>query len=81
MDNALLILDLDETLISGTATEPERPHDFRAGHYYVTKRPHLQPFLVAVFGWFDVAVARNVVRDSKTPRNHANGTRGGGSAR
>ena len=51
----LLILDLDETLLWATPNEPPT-HDFRAFHYYVTKRPHLDVFLASAFDWFDVAV-------------------------
>jgi len=53
---ALLILDLDETLIWATEDEPSAGFDFSVGHYFVTKRPHLDAFLERVFSWFRVAV-------------------------
>lgn len=53
---ALLILDLDETLVWATPGGSDAAHDVRAFGYNVTKRPHLDVFLDSVFSWFDVAV-------------------------
>lgn len=52
----LLILDLDETLVWASRDEPDAGYHFRTARYYVTKRPHLEPFLAQAFAWFDVAV-------------------------
>ncbi|MFN3651133.1 MAG: NIF family HAD-type phosphatase [Armatimonadota bacterium] len=56
MDQHLLILDLDETLIYGTEAPLERPHDFRIGPYFVYRRPYLTDFLSTVDDWFELAV-------------------------
>jgi TFIIF-interacting CTD phosphatase-like protein len=56
VQNKLLILDLDETLLYATAQPPARPADFAVGDYYVYKRPHVDAFLTQCFDWFDVAV-------------------------
>jgi len=55
-DQALLVLDLDETLVWATEEEPEVAHDFRAFDYFVVKRPHVDVFLKSAFQWFSVAV-------------------------
>lgn len=52
----LLILDLDETLIYADKSPLERSHDFRAGDYYVYKRPYLDDFISNCFLNFTVAV-------------------------
>jgi RNA polymerase II subunit A small phosphatase-like protein len=52
----LLILDIDETLIFSTEKPLERKEDFRAGQYYVYKRPHLEEFLSQCLEWFEVSV-------------------------
>ncbi|MCP4217640.1 MAG: HAD family hydrolase [bacterium] len=51
----LLILDIDETLIHGTETPLPSPCDFKAGGYWVYKRPHLEDFLAYCFANWDVA--------------------------
>lgn len=56
MEPALLILDLDETLLWAAKEPPEAGYDFRVFRYFVTRRPHLEVFLDRVFSWFDVAV-------------------------
>lgn len=56
MDRALLILDLDETLVYATHERGEIDPDFRLFDYYVKKRPHLDEFLDRIFALFDVAV-------------------------
>lgn len=56
MEPALLILDLDETLIWATQEEPPDGFDFRAFTYFVKKRPHLDEFLHAVRQWYKLAV-------------------------
>jgi carboxy-terminal domain RNA polymerase II polypeptide A small phosphatase len=53
---ALLILDLDETLIHSSERELERKPDFRVGSYFTYKRPHLEMFLEVCFAHFEVAV-------------------------
>ena len=55
MDRPLLILDLDETLVSASA-EPRDHWEFRVGAYYVVRRPHLEQFLQRIFEWYAVAV-------------------------
>jgi carboxy-terminal domain RNA polymerase II polypeptide A small phosphatase len=53
---ALLILDLDETLIHSSEHQLERQADFRVGSYFAYKRPHLEAFLEVCFAHFEVAV-------------------------
>ncbi len=52
----LLILDLDETLIFAEETPLERKEDFRAGQFFVYKRPYLQEFIEFCLEHFEVAV-------------------------
>jgi RNA polymerase II subunit A small phosphatase-like protein len=52
----LLILDLDETLVHSVEEPLDRPHDFRAGPYFVYRRPHLDGFLAACSAAFRLAV-------------------------
>ena len=52
----LLILDLDETLIYGSAVELHRQADFRVGPYHIYERPYLSAFLEAVSMYYDMAV-------------------------
>lgn len=56
MTKKLLILDIDETLIFATENLLDRKEDFRAGQYYVYKRPYLKEFLLQCINWFEVAV-------------------------
>ena len=52
----LLILDLDETLVFATEEKLAQPEDFRAGGYFVYKRPGLDRFIQFGFHHFKVAV-------------------------
>ena len=56
MDRALLILDLDETLVYARRELDEHGYAFRTPDYYVSVRPHLSEFLDSVFEWYAVAV-------------------------
>ena len=54
---ALLILDIDETLIHATGNPlPDRRPDFTFGPYSVYCRPHLQDFLAVCAEHYDLAV-------------------------
>lgn len=55
-DKSLLILDLDETLIHAVDAPLEIQHDFKAGPYFVYKRPHLDQFIALVSSHFQLAV-------------------------
>jgi RNA polymerase II subunit A small phosphatase-like protein len=52
----LLILDLDETIVSATEEQPHDGFDFRVFRYFVPKRPYLDKFLQAVHNWYELAV-------------------------
>lgn len=52
----LLVLDLDETLIHATEQPLDRVPDFEVYGYAVYRRPHLDSFLRACAGWYDLAV-------------------------
>ncbi len=52
----LLILDLDEALIFATETPLAGPADFRAGPYFVYKRPFVDAFLATMRPLFRLAV-------------------------
>lgn len=56
INNKLLVLDLDETLIYATEDVLEREPDFRAGPYSVYRRPYLEEFLAYCFANFEVGV-------------------------
>lgn len=56
VSQSLLILDVDETLIHATNEPLSVPYDFKAGPYFVYKRPHLGAFLDAVSSAFQIAV-------------------------
>lgn len=56
MDRALLVLDLDETLIYARDALDRHGYSFQVARYYVSVRPHLSEFLESVFDWFSVAV-------------------------
>jgi len=51
----LLILDLDETLISASEEPPSGHHDFLCGPYFIRKRPFAGSFLAAVALSYDLA--------------------------
>lgn len=53
---ALLILDLDETLIHATSTPLEREADFSVFNYSIYIRPHLNYFLHLVKSHYQLAV-------------------------
>jgi RNA polymerase II subunit A small phosphatase-like protein len=57
LDRPLLVLDLDECLVYSTEKPLEGlTADFRAGEYYVHKRPHVDAFLTRVWALYNVAV-------------------------
>ena len=56
MENVLLILDLDETLVLGLEEPLVRPPDFSCGAYSIYKRPGVHEFLDAIRNDFDIAV-------------------------
>ncbi len=56
IQDKLLILDLDETLIYATETLLARKADFWVEPYYVYKRPYLDIFIKTCIEWFQVAV-------------------------
>ncbi len=56
MKSALLILDLDETLIYATGKGLEREPDFYCSQYAVYRRPYLNHFLKAVRETYQLAV-------------------------
>lgn len=56
MNQKLLILDLDETLIYSSEMLLEDEPDFRIGIFYTYKRPYLNEFLEFCFENFEVAV-------------------------
>lgn len=56
MNHPLLILDLDETLISATGEAPAAGWHFRVFDCFVTRRPHLDEFLARASDWYDLAV-------------------------
>ena len=56
MDDKLLILDLDETLVYATDKQLAIAHDFIAGQYLVYERPYLKEFLEYCLNEFNVAV-------------------------
>lgn len=52
----LLILDLDETLISATEEPQERGHEFTVGPYAIARRPYLAEFLSVCSACFRLAI-------------------------
>ncbi len=59
----LLVLDLDETLISATAELPIREADFRVFMYSVLMRPGLGDFIRDCLDWFEVGVWTSATED------------------
>lgn len=53
---ALLILDIDETLLHAADEKLDRPEDFRVGPYWVYLRPGLSEFLAQVSSCYRLAV-------------------------
>lgn len=56
MNDKLLILDIDETLLFASQQALDQKHDFLAEHYFVYKRPYLEEFLEFAFNNFKVAI-------------------------
>ena len=56
MTQALLILDLDETLMHAREIPLEWTEDFRIGPYFAYRRPFLENFLERVSKSFRLAV-------------------------
>jgi RNA polymerase II subunit A small phosphatase-like protein len=56
MNPALLILDLDETLVYARHEPDGHGYSFQAASYFVSVRPHLPEFLESLFDWYSVAV-------------------------
>lgn len=56
MDQKLLILDLDETLIFASETPLDAPAHFRAAQYHVYRRPWVNEFLDFARANFELAV-------------------------
>ena len=52
----LLILDLDETLVSGQEERLERPPDVAVDRFFVYFRPHYKEFLEEMEKHFDIAI-------------------------
>jgi carboxy-terminal domain RNA polymerase II polypeptide A small phosphatase len=55
-EKALLILDLDETLIHSCLSDRGRPSDLNIYDYFVYKRPYLNTFLQEMFKYYKIAV-------------------------
>ena len=56
MNEQLIILDLDETLVYATQHELHYAYEFMAGPYFVYARPYLDEFISYCFDNFSVAV-------------------------
>ena len=56
MEKALVVLDLDETLIFGTKTPLSRIGDFKVGEYSIYIRPHCLQFLQEISKYFKLAI-------------------------
>lgn len=56
IDQKLLVLDLDETLVHAADHPLVRAGDFRAGPYHVYRRPHLSEFVAFALARFHVGV-------------------------
>ena len=63
----LLILDLDETLIFGTETPPDRPADLRVDAYAIHHRPHLAEFIARVRPAYQLAVWTSATESYAAP--------------
>ncbi len=55
-NKALLILDLDETLIHACLTDRRGPPEINAFNFFIYKRPYLEEFLKDVFSLYNVAI-------------------------
>ncbi len=56
MDQPLLILDLDETLVYGTLIPLDRPPDLMVDVYGIYRRPHFEQFIASVCPLFRLAL-------------------------
>jgi Dullard-like phosphatase family protein len=56
MNDKLVILDLDETLVYASEEHLGYEHDFEVSHYLVYKRPYLREFIDFVLENFRVAI-------------------------
>ena len=56
MEKALLILDVDETLIYATETKLEIEEDCLVFDYYIYERPHLDNFIKEVQQYYKLAI-------------------------
>jgi RNA polymerase II subunit A small phosphatase-like protein len=63
MDKALLILDLDNTLIFGCEVPLARSSDFKCGPYFIYKRPGVHEFLDAVRTIFNISIWSSASED------------------
>lgn len=56
MKKALLILDLDETLIHASAQKLERREQAKVFEYYIYERPFLKDFLMSVQRFYELSI-------------------------
>ncbi len=56
LDQILLILDIDETLLHASEKRLDRAPDFVIGPYYIYQRPFLKEFLLSCKQLFSIAV-------------------------
>lgn len=63
MDRPLLILDVDETLIHGADSSLDRPPDFRAGEFYIYRRPFVEEFIQSVSQLYELACWSSATAD------------------
>ncbi|MBO0933173.1 NIF family HAD-type phosphatase [Fibrella aquatilis] len=56
MNDKLVILDLDETLIHATKHEQNWPCDFKYEEYFIYKRPHVDQFLNDIAKHFTIGI-------------------------
>lgn len=52
----LLVLDIDETLIFGSAEKLDEPFDFRVFNYFIYQRPYLKEFFEKIKDHFLIAL-------------------------
>lgn len=63
MAQALLILDLDETLLHASEGLLGRFPDLQVGYYSIYVRPHAQAFVQTVAKWYELAVWTSASRE------------------
>lgn len=56
MEKALLVLDLDETLIYGTKEELKYKADFKVEQYFIYLRPNCLNFLITMSNFYKLAI-------------------------